>query len=169
EIAEIATEDTQVVNVVTASGEQQQVVIEGEPEHGEVTIDLVDEHGEVTTEEVKAIETDEGVKLVVPTDDGYVSVVVPEIPEEIQQEIAEEEPTLSFTEEEETPVAQTIDVVADNGEHQQVILVGDIEDGTQTIEVANDFGGYTETEVKAVETSEGEKLVVPDAEGDATV
>ncbi|KAE9075196.1 hypothetical protein PF010_g24397, partial [Phytophthora fragariae] len=62
------------------------------PEHGEVTIDLVDEHGEVTTEEVKAIETDEGVKLVVPTDDGYVPVVVPEIPEEIQQEIIEEQP-----------------------------------------------------------------------------
>ncbi|EGZ23056.1 hypothetical protein PHYSODRAFT_555774 [Phytophthora sojae] len=182
EIAEIATEDTQVVNVVTPSGEQQQVVIEGEPEHGEVTIELVDEHGEVTTEEVKAVETDEGIKLVVPTDDGYVPVVVPEIPEEIQQEIIEEapeEPILSgyfpelsgenpFTEEE-TPVVQTVDVVADNGEQQQVILVGGIEDGTQTIEVLNDFGGYTETEVKAIETPEGEKLVVPDAEGDMTV
>ncbi|EGZ23066.1 hypothetical protein PHYSODRAFT_540605 [Phytophthora sojae] len=172
EIAEIATEDTQVVNVVTPSGEQQQVVIEGEPEHGEVTIELVDEHGEVTTEEVKAVETDEGIKLVVPTDDGYVPVVVPKIPEEIQQEIVEEQPTMSggnpFAEEE-TPVVQTVDVVADNGEQQQVILVGGIEDGTQTIEVLNDFGGYTETEVKAIETPEGEKLVVPDAEGDMTV
>ncbi|EGZ23057.1 hypothetical protein PHYSODRAFT_482301, partial [Phytophthora sojae] len=119
-IADLATDDTQVVNVVNPdNGAQQQVVIEGEPEHGEVTVDIVDASGEVTTEEeVKAVETDEGIKLVVPTDDGYVPVVVPKIPEEIQQEIVEEQPTMSggnpFAEEE-TPVVQTVDVVADNG------------------------------------------------------
>ncbi|KAG6608985.1 putative storage protein LPV [Phytophthora cinnamomi] len=54
---------------------------------------MVDDSGEVTTQEVKAVETDDGMKVVVPTDDGgYVPVVVPDIPDDIQQEIVEEVP-----------------------------------------------------------------------------
>ncbi|KAG6608991.1 putative storage protein LPV [Phytophthora cinnamomi] len=98
EIAASATEDTQVVNVVTPSGDQQQVVIEGQPEDGTVTIGMVDDSGEVTTQEVKAVETDDGMKVVVPTDDGgYVPVVVPNIPDDIQQEIVEEVPEEPLT------------------------------------------------------------------------
>ncbi|GMF61778.1 unnamed protein product [Phytophthora fragariaefolia] len=91
------TEDTQVVNVVTPEGETEQVVVEGEPEHGEMTVEIVDKLREVTTEEVKAVETDEGVKIELPTDEGYVPVEVPEVPEEIQEQIAEEqEPELGY-------------------------------------------------------------------------
>ncbi|GMF81836.1 unnamed protein product [Phytophthora fragariaefolia] len=196
EVAEIATEDTQVVNVVTPEGETEQVVVEGEPKHGEMTVEIVDELGEVTTEEVKAVETDEGLKIELPTDEGFVPVEVPEVPEEIQDQIVEEHgPELVENDEEplivggdpstymwwlhqeqpvetpevEAPVVETITVVNDEGEQQQVILVGDIEDGKQTIEVANEFGGYTQTKVKAVETEKGEKLTVPDAQGDDTV
>ncbi|GMF80143.1 unnamed protein product [Phytophthora fragariaefolia] len=147
-----------------------------------MTVEIVDELGEVTTEEVKAIETDEGLKIELPTDEGFVPVEVPEVPEEIQDqidEVAEEiqgqndvdQPDTSYNlnREEETPVVKTITVVNDEGEQQQAILVGGIENGKQTIEVANELGGYTETEVDAIETDEGEKLVVPDAQGDDTV
>ncbi|KAE8968262.1 hypothetical protein PR003_g28923, partial [Phytophthora rubi] len=171
-VVQQASDDTLVLNIESPSGELQQVIIDGKPENGVQTVQIVDEHGAVTTEDVKTTETSEGEKIVVLTDGGYIPVTIPEVPTEAKEEIAQQQAEAGIetpSTEEETPVAQTIDVVADNGEHQQVILVGDIEDGTQTIEVANDFGGYTETEVKAVETSEGEKLVVPDAEGDATV
>ncbi|GMG11936.1 unnamed protein product [Phytophthora fragariaefolia] len=161
-----------------------------------MTVEIVDELGEVTTEEVKAIETEEGLKIELPTDEGFVPVEVPEVPKEIQDQIVEEHgPELVENDEEplivggdpstymwwlhqeqpvetpevEAPVVETITVVNDEGEQQQVILVGDIEDGKQTIEVADEFGGYTETEVKAIETEEGEKLVVPDAQGVDTV
>ncbi|GMG11963.1 unnamed protein product [Phytophthora fragariaefolia] len=90
EVAEIATEDTQVVNVVTPEGETEQVIVEGEPDHGTMTVEIVDELGEVTTEEVKAIETDEGLKIELPTDEGFVPVEVPEVPKEIQDQIVEE-------------------------------------------------------------------------------
>ncbi|ETK87466.1 hypothetical protein F441_08251 [Phytophthora nicotianae CJ01A1] len=93
EVANTATDDTQVVNVVTPEGNQVQVVVEGEPEHGEQTVQIIDEHGDVTTEQVKVVETSEGDKLEIKTDEGYVAVEVPEVPEEVKQEIAEEQPS----------------------------------------------------------------------------
>eukprot|EP00644_Phytophthora_capsici_P000820 jgi/Phyca11/544930/estExt2_Genewise1Plus.C_PHYCAscaffold_160416 len=176
EVAATVTEDSQVVNAVTADNQQVQIVVEGEPEHGEQTVQLIDEHGDVTVEQAKAIETSEGVKLEIKTDQGPVSVVVAEVPEEIKEEVIKEQEEHQpgefggnpFTEEE-PAVLQTVDVVADNGEHQQVVLVGGIEGGKQTVEIANEYGGFTTEEVTAVKTSEGEKLVIEDAQGQATV
>ncbi|KAF1779144.1 EF-Hand 1, calcium-binding site [Phytophthora cactorum] len=96
EIVNTATEDRQVVNVVTPEGNQVQVVVEGEPEHGEQTVQIVDEHGDVTTKQVKVVETSEGEKLEIKTDEGYVAVEVPEVPEEIKEEIAEEQQASKF-------------------------------------------------------------------------
>ncbi|KAL3656596.1 hypothetical protein V7S43_018503 [Phytophthora oleae] len=186
EVAETVSEDAQVVNAVTEDNQQVQIVVEGEPEHGEQTVHIIDEHGDVTVQQAKAIETSEGVKLEVETDEGPVAVLVAEVPEEIKQEVAEEqevsnpEPWLDgapnpYRYEEpaylipDEPALQTVDIVADNGEHEQVVLVGGVEDGKQTVEIANEDGGFTTEEVKAVETAEGVKLVIDDAEGQATV
>ncbi|KAG2770407.1 hypothetical protein Pcac1_g18511 [Phytophthora cactorum] len=177
--AEKTGETVQVVDVVTPSGKTEQVIIEGEPEHGKQTVDIVDEYGQTTTTEVRVEETSTGEqKIVVPTDEGYVAVDIPEpVPAEEGHfggnPFTEEELGRfggnPYTEEVPVPVVQTVDVVADNGEHEQVIIVGGVEDGMQTIEIPNDEGGYTTKEVKAVETAEGEKLVIPDGEGGTTV
>ncbi|KAG6967222.1 hypothetical protein JG688_00006409 [Phytophthora aleatoria] len=178
--AEKTGETVQVVDVVTPSGKTEQVIIEGEPEHGKQTVDIVDEYGQTTTTEVRVEETSTGEqKIVVPTDEGYVAV---DVPEPIDYAMPGEFGGNPFTEEElgrfggnpytevvPVPVVQTVDVVADNGEHEQVIIVGGVEDGKQTIEIPNDEGGYTTKEVKAVETAEGERLVIPDGEGGTTV
>ncbi|KAG3169200.1 hypothetical protein PI126_g2921 [Phytophthora idaei] len=178
--AEKTGETVQVVDVVTPSGKTEQVIIEGEPEHGKQTVDVVDEYGQTTTTEVRVEETSTGEqKIVVPTDEGFVAVDIPEpidyaMPGEFGGNPFTEEELGRFggnpyTEEVPVPVVQTVDVVADNGEHEQVIIVGGVEDGKQTIEIPNDEGGYTTKEVKAVETAEGEKLVIPDGEGGTTV
>ncbi|KAG2837629.1 hypothetical protein PC111_g4556 [Phytophthora cactorum] len=177
--AEKTGETVQVVDVVTPSGKTEQVIIEGEPEHGKQTVDIVDEYGQTTTTEVRVEETSTGEqKTVVPTDEGYVAVDIPEpVPAEeghfggnpyTEEELGRFGGN-PYTEEVPVPVVQTVDVVADNGEHEQVIIVGGVEDGMQTIEIPNDEGGYTTKEVKAVETAEGEKLVIPDGEGGTTV
>ncbi|ETN09892.1 hypothetical protein PPTG_22853 [Phytophthora nicotianae INRA-310] len=172
--AEKTGETAQVVDVVTPTGETEQVIIEGEPEHGKQTVEIVDqygqttttEYGQTTTTEVRVEETASGEqKLEIPTDGGYVAV---DVPMTIDQMVRGEELN-PYMPEEPAPVIQTVDVVADNGEHEQVILVGEVEDGKQTVKILNDEGGYTTKEVKAVETDEGEKLVIPDGEGGTTV
>ncbi|GMF89696.1 unnamed protein product [Phytophthora fragariaefolia] len=142
-------------------GVQQQVVIEGEPEHGEVTVDIVNESGEVTTEQAKAVETSDGLKVEVPTDDGYLRVAVPDVPPQIKEEIVEENPV--------PPVLQTVDVVTSGGEEKQVIIEGEPDNGKVAIEIPNNHGGYTETEAKAIETDEGVEVVIPDSHGETTV
>ncbi|KAJ8524161.1 hypothetical protein ON010_g16957 [Phytophthora cinnamomi] len=143
-IADLATDDTQVVNVVNPdNGAQQQIVIEDAPEDGEVTVDIVNESGEVTTEDVTVVESDDGLKLEVPTDNGIVPVVVPDVPADVQEEIAEEE--------------------------NPVIVDGEPDHGVQTVEIPTDNGDYVETQVKAVETDDGVKLAIPDAQGETTV
>ncbi|ETI47524.1 hypothetical protein F442_08213 [Phytophthora nicotianae P10297] len=164
--AEKTGETAQVVDVVTPTGETEQVIIEGEPEHGKQTVEIVDQYGQTTTTEVRVEETASGEqKLEIPTDGGYVAV---DVPMTIDQMVRGEELN-PYMPEEPAPVIQTVDVVADNGEHEQVILVGEVEDGKQTVKILNDEGGYTTKEVKAVETDEGEKLVIPDGEGGTTV
>ncbi|GMF61949.1 unnamed protein product [Phytophthora fragariaefolia] len=161
-IAEMATDDTQVVNVVDPnSGVQEQVVIEGEPEHGKVTVEVVDESGEVTTEQAKAVETSDGLKVEVPTDDGYLRVAVPDVPPQMKEEIVEENPV--------PPVLQTVDVVTPSGEEKQVIIEGEPDNGKVAIEIPNNNGRYTETEAKAIETDDGVKMVIPESHGETTV
>ncbi|KAG6608900.1 putative storage protein LPV [Phytophthora cinnamomi] len=162
-IADLATDDTQVVNVVNPdNGAQQQIVIEDAPEHGEVTVDIVDKSGEVTTEDVTVVETDDGLKLDVPTDNGIVPVVVPDVPPDVQGEIAEEENSVP-------PVLQTVDVVTLSGEEKQEIVDGEPDHGVQTVEIPTDNGDYVETQVVGVETDDGVKLAIPDAQGETTV
>ncbi|KAI9994468.1 hypothetical protein PInf_011100 [Phytophthora infestans] len=158
--AEKSGETAQVVDIVTPSGETQQVIIEGEPEHGKQTVEIVDQYGQTTTTEVRVEETSSGEKKIeIPTSEGYVAVDLPEpVPA-----------THTYTEEEPVPVVQTVDVVTANGEHEQVIIVGEVEDGKQTIKILNEEGGYTTKEVKAVENSDGVKLVIPDGDGGTTL
>ncbi|KAF4138458.1 hypothetical protein GN958_ATG12324 [Phytophthora infestans] len=158
--AEKSGETAQVVDIVTPSGETQQVIIEGEPEHGKQTVEIVDQYGQTTTTEVRVEETSSGEKKIeIPTSEGYVAIDLPEpVPA-----------THTYTEEEPVPVVQTVDVVTANGEHEQVIIVGEVEDGKQTIKILNEEGGYTTKEVKAVENSDGEKLVIPDGDGGTTL
>ncbi|KAL4134558.1 hypothetical protein PRIC2_004855 [Phytophthora ramorum] len=151
--AELTGEQPQVVDVVTPSGETEQVIVVGEAEHGEQTVEIVDEHGETTTEEVRVEETPSGEeKLVIP--ELEEPVIVPEP--------AVEEPGLSG---ENTEVQQTIDVTTATGEQEQVTIIGEVEHGEVTVQIENEQGQTTTEEVKAVETASGEeKLVLPDVE-----
>ncbi|KAL4174891.1 hypothetical protein KRP22_006820 [Phytophthora ramorum] len=151
--AELTGEQPQVVDVVTPSGETQQVIVVGEAEHGEQTVEIVDEHGETTTEQVSVEETPSGEeKLVIP--ELEEPVIVPEP--------AVEEPGLSG---ENTEVQQTIDVTTATGEKEQVTIIGEVEHGETTVQIENEQGQTTTEEVKAVETASGEeKLVLPDVE-----
>ncbi|GMF68140.1 unnamed protein product [Phytophthora fragariaefolia] len=172
DVTEVASDDTLVMNIESPSGEKQQVIVDGKPKNRKQTVQIVDRHGATTTEILKTKDTDEGEGVVVLTDGGYIPLKIPHVPKKAKEEVAQQAHDAEFVASpfvEEAPVVETITVVNDEGEQQQVILVGDIEDGKQTIEVADEFGGYTETEVKAVETEEGEKLMVPDAQGDDTV
>ncbi|KAG2508249.1 hypothetical protein JM18_008885 [Phytophthora kernoviae] len=151
------TEQTKVVDVVSPSGEEQQVIIEGEPEHGEQKVEIADGEGGYTETQVQVTETSTGEqKLEIPDGEGgTTTVTMPETP-----------PEMPGTETEQTKV---VDVVSPSGEEQQVIIEGEPEHGEQKVEIADGEGGYTETQVQVTETSTGEqKLEIPDGEGGTT-
>ncbi|POM58465.1 Putative storage protein LPV, partial [Phytophthora palmivora] len=64
---------------------------------------------------------------------------------------------------------QTVEIPTPDGGTTEVILVGEPEDGKQTIAIPDNDGGYTTTEVRSIETPTGEqKILIPNAEGDIT-
>ncbi|RLN49130.1 hypothetical protein BBJ29_007171 [Phytophthora kernoviae] len=155
--ASTETEQTQVVDVVSPSGEEQQVIIEGEPEHGEQKVEIPNGEGSYTETQVHVTETSTGEeKLAIPDGEGgTTTVTMPETP-----------PEMPGTETEQT---QVVDVVSPSGEEQQVIIEGEPEHGEQKVEIPNGEGSYTETQVHVTETSTGEeKLAIPDGEGGTT-
>ncbi|KAL3659126.1 hypothetical protein V7S43_016010 [Phytophthora oleae] len=76
-------------------------------------------------------------------------------------------------EEEQEPLGsetqQTVEIPTPDGDTAQVIIVGEPENGKQTIAIPDDQGGYTTTEVRSIETPSGEqKILIPNAQGDIT-
>ncbi|KAG7397318.1 Ankyrin repeat domain-containing protein 60 [Phytophthora boehmeriae] len=64
---------------------------------------------------------------------------------------------------------EVVEVVTRDGQTEQVIIEGSVEDGKQHVKIENENGGFTDTEVPAVETSNGEeKLQITDSEGQTT-
>ncbi|RLN26276.1 hypothetical protein BBJ28_00004532, partial [Nothophytophthora sp. Chile5] len=66
---------------------------------------------------------------------------------------------------------QTVDVTTPEGAHEEVIVIGEPVNGEQTVEIPNEEGGYTTTEVNVEPTASGEeKLEIPTTDGEtATV
>ncbi|OWZ04821.1 Storage protein LPV, partial [Phytophthora megakarya] len=64
---------------------------------------------------------------------------------------------------------QTVVIPTPDGGTTQAIIVGEPEDGKQTIAIQGNDGEYTQTEVRSIETPTGEqKILIPNAEGDIT-
>ncbi|GMF28609.1 unnamed protein product [Phytophthora lilii] len=119
EVTTAATEDTQVVDVVTPSGETEQVIIEGEPEHGQQTVEIPDNEGGYIETQAKVEETETGEQqLVVETADGDV-IEVP-VPEPIEEHVPGENG--GYIEEE--PVQQVVAVTTPEGEPETVTILG---------------------------------------------
>ncbi|KAJ8546804.1 hypothetical protein ON010_g11429 [Phytophthora cinnamomi] len=138
------SDDTQVVDVVTPSGETEPVVVEGQPEDGQQTVQIQDSTGNYVETQAQVVETSSGEQqLIVATSDGDLLQVPVPGP---QSGLGSGSNPFANQEETAPPVVQTVDVVNDDGDHEQVIVVGGVEDGKQTIEVANDQSDYTEKE-----------------------
>ncbi|KAG7387948.1 hypothetical protein PHYPSEUDO_013346 [Phytophthora pseudosyringae] len=160
EVTETA-EDTQVVDVVTRSGETEQVIIKGEPDHGEQTVEIPNIEGGYTEAEAKVKETPEGEQLVVETADGdNLQFPLPGLiglpPPDEYHGYAEEEPE---------PVQQVVQVTTSTGETEQVTVLGEPEHGQQKVEIIDESGQKTVEEITAVETPSGEeKLELPEVD-----
>ncbi|RLN43826.1 hypothetical protein BBJ28_00006074, partial [Nothophytophthora sp. Chile5] len=98
-------------------------------------------------------------------------------PVEIPQELLDQFPTTtapsiiaepeSPSTSESEPAVQTVEVTTPEGIPEEVTVVGPPENGEQTVEIPNEEGGYTTTEVNAETTASGEeKLDIPTDNGE---
>ncbi|KAG7397317.1 Ankyrin repeat domain-containing protein 60 [Phytophthora boehmeriae] len=147
------------VEIPTPQGNEEQIAIEGEPVNGEQTIEIPNGEGGYKTTQVKEEETSSGEEQIIVPDGqgGGITVSVPNTHSGMSSSGSEE------------TNKEVVEVVTRDGQTEQVIIEGSVEDGKQHVKIENENGGFTDTEVPAVETSNGEeKLQITDSEGQTT-